>query len=98
MIVSFASRRLARFWYEGDTRGIKPEVARTLRVVLVALDEAEQLSDLQGLRLHRWATPRRRSAKRAKPPPWSIDVVGAWRIHFQWEDHNAYDVDFCQPH
>jgi proteic killer suppression protein len=97
MIVSFANRKLERFWREGDVRGIKPELAPVLRAVLIVLDEAEQLSDLKGLRLHQWKKRPRRWPKH-KPLPWSLDVNGPWRVTFQWEEGNAYNVDFCQPH
>jgi proteic killer suppression protein len=58
---------------------------------LRALNAATDLRDLNvtGYELHQWS---------GKSRPWSISVSGHWRILFDWNNGNAYDVDLVQPH
>jgi proteic killer suppression protein len=93
MIRHIAHKGLREFWESGSKRGIKPEHADRLRVLLSLLDNAKALDDIDvpGLDLHQW--------KGMKSPPWSISISGSWRLLFQWgEDGYAYDIDLWQGH
>jgi toxin HigB-1 len=92
-IKSFRHNCLKRLFTHGTSRGISPDMTKRLLARLEALDTARELADLniKSYRLHQWKGDR---------TIWSIDVSGAWRILFRWDEEGrfAYDVDLEQPH
>lgn len=92
MIKSFAHKGLEQFFYQGSKRGIRPRHAQLLADILDMLDAAAEVGDMDapGLRLHPWR-PRNKGY-------WSVDVNGPWRVIFRFQDGDAYDVDYRQPH
>lgn len=58
---------------------------------LVALDTARTIDDMDipGFRLHRL---------KGKPIRWSIWVNGNWRLTFEFEDGNAYILNYEDYH
>ena len=88
MIKSFRHKGLRRFYESGSTAGIQSTHRKRLRLQLAALDTATTITDMDipGFKLHR--------LKGA----WSIWVSGNWRITFDFEDGNAYVVNYEDYH
>jgi proteic killer suppression protein len=83
---------LRAFFETGSTRGIRPEHASRLRLVLARLDAAAQPRDmnLPGLRLH--------PLKGRLKGVWAVDVSGNWRVVFRFDGCDAVDVDYVDYH
>lgn len=66
--------------------------AARLRMQLVALDTAMEISDLDipGYKLHR--------LKGARKGIWSIAVSGNWRLTFEFRDGHVYLLDYEDYH
>ena len=72
--------------------GIQPTHAKRLRMQLTALDTAHTIDDMDipGFRLH--------SLKGSDKERWSIWVNGNWRITFEFQDGNAFVLDYEDYH
>ena len=92
MIQSFRHKGLRRFYETGSLAGIQPKHGNRLRILLVALDTAQTVGDMDvpGFRLH----PLRGSEKGR----WSVWVNGNWRITFEFRDGQAYVLDYEDYH
>ena len=92
MIKSFKHKGIEQFFLKGRTSGIQPKHKNRLRLQLAALDSSQSIDDMDipGFRLHR--------LKGTKPLRWSIWVNGNWRITFEFEDGNAYIVNYEDYH
>ena len=92
MIKSFKHKGLRAFFETGSTRGIQSKHANKLRMQLAAIDTAYSIDDLDipGYRLH--------PLKGARKDLWSITVNGNWRITFEFENGNAYIVNYEDYH
>ncbi len=92
MIKSFKHKGLAEFFASGKTRGIQAAHASKLRMQLAALDTAAVIEDMDipGYRLH--------PLKGSRKGIWSISVNGNWRIAFEFQDGNAYIVNYEDYH
>ncbi|GGY38745.1 hypothetical protein GCM10011297_09920 [Bacterioplanes sanyensis] len=92
MIKSFRHKGLKRFYSTGNTSGIQPDHANKLRMQLAALDTATSADDMDipGFRLH--------SLKGRDRGRWSIRVNGNWRMTFEFQDGNAYILDYEDYH
>jgi proteic killer suppression protein len=88
MIKSFSHKGLERFFYDGIKKGIRPEHADRISMILDYLDAAEALEDMNfpGLNLH--------PLKGKMANYWAVKVSGNWRILFQFEDGNAHKVNY----
>ena len=66
--------------------------AKRLRLQLIALDTAHSIEDMDipGFRLH--------PLKGEMRGRWSITVNGNWRITFEFQDGNAYVLDYEDYH
>ena len=92
MIKSFRHKGLQQFYEMGSTAGIQPSHRKRLRLQLAALETATTINDMDipGFELHRLKGVRRGG--------WSIWVNGNWRITFDFEDGNAYVVNYEDYH
>lgn len=92
MIKSFRHKGLQRFFETGSKSGIQTKHAERLRLQLAALDTAQMINDMDipGYRLH--------PLKGRKKGRWSISVSGNWRLTFQFEQGNAYILDYEDYH
>ncbi|MDZ7668316.1 MAG: type II toxin-antitoxin system RelE/ParE family toxin [Gammaproteobacteria bacterium] len=92
MIAGFNHRGLKRFFESGTTRGIQASQANRIRLILARLNASRTPQDmnLPGLHLHE-LTGQRKST-------WSVRVSGNWRITFQFNGPDAYDVDLEDYH
>ena len=92
MIKSFRHKGLRRFYETGSTAGIQVSHRKRLRILLVALDTAAAIEDMDvpGFRLH--------PLKGDRKGLWSVSMSGNWRITFAFKDGNAYVVDYEDYH
>ena len=92
MIKSFRHKGLRRFFETGSTSGIQASHAKRLRMLLVALETAQTIDDMDipGFRLH--------PLKGNHEGRWSITVNGNWRMTFEFVDGNAYVLDYEDYH
>ncbi len=92
-IVSFRSRALRRLFENDDRRGISGRHVERVQDILVALDQAVRIDDMNaypGWRLH--------SLKGGLRGFWSVSVSGNWRVIFRFDNEMAYDVDLVDYH
>lgn len=80
------------FFETGNTKGVKPAHRQKLRLRLAALDTATCIEDmdLPGYRLH--------PLKGNRKGLWAIDVSKNWRVIFEFQDGNAFVVDYEDYH
>lgn len=92
MIESFRHKGLERFFTTGSSAGIQPQHSKKLKMQLTALHTASFIEDVDipGWRLH--------SLKGDKKDLWSITVSGNWRLVFEFENGNAYVVNYEDYH
>ncbi|HTY51158.1 MAG TPA: type II toxin-antitoxin system RelE/ParE family toxin [Steroidobacteraceae bacterium] len=89
VIQSFRHKGLKRLYESSSVSGIQPEHAMRLRLLLVALDAATNIGDMNvpgfNLRPVRPKTGKRR---------WSVWAAGNWRVTFEFSHHHAHVVDY----
>lgn len=92
MIKSFRHKGLRRFFETGSASGIQVSHAKRLRMQLIALHTAQTIDDMDipGFRLH--------FLKGESRGRWSISVNGNWRLTFEFQDGNAYILDYEDYH
>ena len=92
MITSLRHKGLKSLYEKGQSKGIKPQWLKRVRLILARLDAAQNPEDmnLPGLRLHR--------LRGGLDGFWAVEVSGNWRIIFRFEDDNAQDVDLTDYH
>ena len=92
MIKSLRHKGLELFFETGSTKGIQVAHAKNLRMQLVALDTATTIDDMDipGYQLH--------DLKGDRQSTWSISVNGNWRLTFEFDDGNAYIVNYEDYH
>lgn len=92
MIKSFKHKGLQRFYETGSVKGIQAIHAEKLSRILLALNNAQFIEDLNmpSYRLHK--------LKGDMNELWSITVQANWRITFKFEDKNIYIVDYQDYH
>lgn len=92
MIKSFRHKGLRRYFEEGRVAGIKPAHAGKLRMLLSALDTANEIEDMNvpGFGLH--------PLKGNRKGEWAVSVSGNWRITFEFRDGNAYSLNYEDYH
>ena len=88
MIKSFKHKGLKKFFEKGDISGINPKHAIKIRRVLLQLNRAKVIQDMDapGYRLH--------SLKGNLKDIWAVDVSGNYRITFRFENSNVYVIDY----
>lgn len=92
MIKSFRHKGLQRFYETGSASGIQTAHRKRLRLQLAALETATTIRDMDipGFKLHRLKGSRRGE--------WSISVSGNWRVTFDFQEGNAYVVNYEDYH
>lgn len=80
------------FFETGDIRGIRPEHASRIRLILARLNASAEPRDMRlpGLRLH--------PLKGKLKGRWAVEVSGNWRIVFRFDGKDAVDVDCIDYH
>lgn len=92
MIITFKHKYLRAYFEKGEASKLTQSHLKRLRLVLTTLNMAEtvQEMDVPGLGLH--------PLKGDKKNFWSVRINGGWRIIFQLEDGNVFDVDYINYH
>jgi len=92
MIKSFKHKGLRFFYETGSAAGIQPAHKKRLRLQIAALETAAKIEDMDipGFRLH--------PLKGERKGLWSISVSANWRITFEFQDGNAYVVNYEDYH
>jgi proteic killer suppression protein len=92
MIRRIRHKGLERFFRTGDRRGINPQHAEWLRILLTSLQAAKNPSqmNLPGYRLHR--------LKGERKGQWAVSVSGNWRLVFEFEGEDATNIDLTDYH
>lgn len=92
MIESFKHRGLKRLYENADASGIRPDLLKRVRAILIALDAAKEVQELNlpGLRLHQ--------LKGDMKGFYTVSVSGNWRIIFRFENGKAYDIELIDYH
>lgn len=92
MILSFRHRGLKRLYELGDRSKLPADMVARIRILLAALDEAQDVEPLNrpSFRLH--------PLKGQRKKEWSITVRAIWRIVFRFEKGDAFAVDFVDYH
>jgi len=92
MIKSFRHKGLRKLFETGSTSGVQAGHAKRLRMQLAALDTAQAVEDVDipGFRLH--------PLKGKLRGRWAITVNGNWRLTFEFQDGNAYVLDYEDYH
>ncbi len=92
MIETFRHKGLRRLYETGSASGVQASHANRLRLQLTALDTAQSIEDMDipGFRLH--------PLKGEMRGRWSITVNGNWCITFEFQDGNAYVLDYEDYH
>jgi proteic killer suppression protein len=92
MIRSIRHKGLKRLYEDDDPRGVIAEHVEKLRDILVRLDAAGTVADmdLPGFRLH----PLKGELKGF----WAVTVRANWRVIFRFADGEALDVNYVDYH
>lgn len=92
MIKSFKHKGLEQFFTTGSTKGIQATHIKRISRILLALDSATVLENLNSptYKLH----PLKGNLKDL----WAVTVQANWRITFKFESNNVYIVDYIDYH
>jgi proteic killer suppression protein len=92
MIRSIRHKGLKRLYEDDDPRGVIAEHVVKLRDILVRLDAAGTVADmdLPGFKLH--------PLKGELKGRWAVTVRANWRVIFRFADREALDVDYVDYH
>lgn len=92
MIKSFKHKGLEKLFYTNDRSHINPDHLSKLLRILDRLDASKNSQDmnLPGYKLHK--------LKGKQKGVWSVWVSGNWRVTFEFEGDNAFNVDYSDYH
>jgi len=92
MIRKFRHKGLKKLFDTGSSAGLRAEHVTRLRRILALLETANTIEDmdLPGLALHELKGSRRGT--------WSVKVSGNWRVTFQFDNGDIYNVDYEDYH
>jgi proteic killer suppression protein len=92
MIKSFKHKGLKALYEQDSERGVRRDHAMKLRRLLLALDTAQEVQELNlpGFGLH--------PLKGQQKSRWSLWVNGNWRVTFEFRDGDAYILDYEDYH
>ena len=92
MIRSIRHKGLKRLYEDDDPRGVMREHTVKLRDILLRLDSAGTVTDMDvpGFRLH----PLRGELKGF----WAVTVRANWRVIFRFAEGDALEIDYVDCH
>ncbi|MBW1677321.1 MAG: type II toxin-antitoxin system RelE/ParE family toxin [Deltaproteobacteria bacterium] len=95
MTKSFKYNGVEEFFYTGKKKGIRPEHAARLEIILDRLNAANEVKDMNypGSNLHKLTGDKKR-----KKGQYAVKVSGNWRVFFEFFDGDAYAVDYDDYH
>jgi proteic killer suppression protein len=92
-IAGFRHKDLERFWRRDEARGVARQHEAKLRAMLTAIEEAENVAELEtvpGWRLH--------PLKGNRKGVWSLTVTRNHRLTFRVEGSSVSEIDFEDYH
>ncbi len=94
MIKSFKHKGLERYWTTGETNLLPQNQIKKVRRVLDAIDSLNNVpKDFEPFRSWR---PHQLQGEYKRY--WSLDITGNYRIIFQFENGNAYNLIYLDTH
>ena len=92
MIKSFKHKGIEVFFYTGKKKGIRPEHAVRLEIILDRLNAANGVKDMNypGSNVHKLTGN--------KKGQYTVKVSSNWRVFFKFFDGDAYVVDYDDYH
>jgi len=92
MIKSFKHKGLKRLFESGHKAGVNPQHLERLRKILVLLETAQTVDDmdLPGLNLH--------NLKGKKKDTLAVKVSGNWRVTFKIKNEDVLEVNYEDYH
>lgn len=94
MIKTIKSKALRLLWEKGDGSKLPPSQLKKISFVLQIIDDLEDvpadLAHLVSFRPH----PLKGNLKGF----WSLDITGNYRIIFEFENKNAFNLDYLDTH
>ncbi|MBW2008088.1 MAG: type II toxin-antitoxin system RelE/ParE family toxin [Deltaproteobacteria bacterium] len=92
MIRSFKHKGLEDFFYTGSKKGIRPDHANRLEIILDRLNAAKEIKDMNypGSFLHQ--------LRGDKKGQYAVRVSGNWRVFFEFINGDAFLVDYADYH
>ena len=92
MIQAFKHKGLKQLFESGNPAGVNTQHVKRLRQILALLETAETPADmdLPGLGLH--------ELKGRRKEIWSVKVSGNWRVTFNFQKGDAFDVNYEDYH
>lgn len=92
MIKGFSHKGLEAFYRTGSKAGILASHEKRLRMVLFLLNGANRVEDMNfpGSGFH--------GLSGNLAGFWSVKISGNWRLIFQFEGQDAYEVDYVDYH
>jgi len=92
MIQNFKHKGLRKLFEKGTISGVNANHLKRLRLILVLLETAETIEDmdLPGLYLH--------ELKGNRKGTFALKVSGNWRVTFRLENGDAFDVNYEDYH
>lgn len=91
-IKGISDRALRRLFRHGDTRRLRPEHVRRLRVILDALDSSDPLRALAA------PTYRLHPLKGDRKGQWSVRVGDGWCVTFRTDGFNVWVAKYDNYH
>jgi proteic killer suppression protein len=92
VIKGFRHKGLQKFFLDGTKKGIQPSHAEKLADILDLLDAASEIRDM------RFPSSDLHPLKGDLRGFWSVRISGNWRVIFQFEKGNAFEVDYIDYH
>ncbi|MEI8341254.1 MAG: type II toxin-antitoxin system RelE/ParE family toxin [Verrucomicrobiota bacterium] len=93
MIQSFRCKETEKIWQGAPSRKLPPDIQRTALRKLIALNQAEQLSDMRMP-----PSNRLEALKGNRVGRYSIRINDQWRICFIWKECDAFEVEIIDYH
>lgn len=94
MIKSFRHKGLKLLWESNAGNKLPPDQLAKIKQILILIDNASMVPQdfgfFKSLKIH----PLKGELKNF----WSLTVKGNWRIIFQFEEENAFGVDYLDYH
>lgn len=93
MIRTFGDSEAERFYTEGKSRRLPPEVRKRAAMRLIPLNAATRIEDL---RLP--PSNRLEPLQGDRAGQWSVRINDKWRVCFRFQDGDAFDVVIVDYH
>ena len=92
MIKSFAHKGLENYFYTGTKKGIQAAHAQKLADILDRLQASSGVKDMK------YPCSDLHQLKGKMKGKWAVKISGNWRFVFNFEEGDAYNVDYVDYH